>query len=100
MPWRLSWLRPWPLSSSGRTSGTRRSHRAGPRRRPKREEARRILAEADGQVAETERMRLWLDRESGRSALGHFPFEQMALPASEPDLVHAASAIEEVSDAA
>jgi len=45
-------------------------------------------------------MRLWLDRESGRSALGHFPFEQMALPASEPDLVHAASAIEEVSDAA
>jgi hypothetical protein len=66
----------------------------------KRGEARRILAEADAQVAETERMRVWLDRESGRSALGHFPFEQMDIPTREPDLVHAQSAIEEVSDAA
>lgn len=44
------------------------------------EEARRLLAEADAVVGEADRMRAWLDRESGQSALGHYPYEQMGPP--------------------
>jgi hypothetical protein len=46
----------------------------------KRDEARRLLAQADAVVGEADRMRAWLDRESGQSALGHFPYEQMETP--------------------
>ena len=57
----------------------------------KREQARRLVAEADAVAAEIGRMRFWLDRESGRSVLGHFPYAEMALPPAEtavtPDVV-------------
>jgi hypothetical protein len=46
----------------------------------KREEARRMLAEADRRVAGITRKRHWLDRGSGASKLGHYPYEQMPIP--------------------
>lgn len=50
----------------------------------KRDEAQRLLAEADAQVAEVRRFSNWLDRESGRSVLGHFPFADMPASAESP----------------
>jgi len=47
----------------------------------KREEAERLVAEANQLISEAERMRNWLDRETGVSALGHYPFAQMGIPA-------------------
>lgn len=54
----------------------------------KREEAARLLAEAERHVGEQARRRFWLDRISGVSALGHFPFGQIdvPLPPPPPDL--------------
>jgi hypothetical protein len=49
----------------------------------KREQARRALAEAEAAVGETFRMRAWLDRESGKSALTHFPYADMLTPSKE-----------------
>jgi hypothetical protein len=46
----------------------------------KRKAAQRLLEEADAVVGEADRMRGWLDRESGKSALGHYPYEQMPVP--------------------
>lgn len=59
----------------------------------KREEARRLLAEADQNVGGVQRMRHWLDRESGKSPLGHYPFDQMPVPqpSHEPDLLQVLS---------
>lgn len=45
-----------------------------------RQEAQRLLAEAEQVVAGVQRKRLWLDRGSGRSTLGHYPYEEMAIP--------------------
>lgn len=47
----------------------------------KREEARRLLAEADASVGEAERMRFWLARATGESPLGQYPFAEMPVPA-------------------
>ena len=47
----------------------------------KREEAERLVAEANRLVSEATRLRNWLDRETGVSALGHYPFAQMGIPA-------------------
>jgi len=49
----------------------------------KREQAKRLLAEADRVVAGVQRKRFWLDRESGRSTMPHYPFEEM--PVSRPE---------------
>jgi hypothetical protein len=46
----------------------------------KREEAARLLSEADYEVRAIARKRFWLDRGSGRSVLGYYPYEQMAIP--------------------
>jgi hypothetical protein len=46
----------------------------------KRQEAQRLLAEAEQLVVGVERKQHWLDRISGQSALGHFPYEQMTVP--------------------
>ena len=46
----------------------------------KREEARRLLAEADASVGESERMRVWLARATGESPLGQYPFAEMPIP--------------------
>lgn len=60
----------------------------------KREAARRLLAEADAVVGEAHRMHSWLDRESGRSALGHFPYEQIGvLDPAQVEQVEAAAAV-------
>jgi hypothetical protein len=50
------------------------------------EEARRLVAEAERMVGEAERLRNWLDRFTGRSALGHVPFAEMgsSAPISDP----------------
>lgn len=45
-------------------------------------EARRLLAEAESQAGEIERFAFWLDRESGKSALGHIPFAEIGTPSS------------------
>jgi hypothetical protein len=50
------------------------------------EEARRLAAEAERVVGEAERMRNWLDRFTGRSALGHVPFADMGQSAAQSDL--------------
>jgi hypothetical protein len=49
-------------------------------------EARRLVREAEQAVAGATRMRAWLDRFSGRSALGHIPFGVLGAPepASDP----------------
>jgi hypothetical protein len=47
-------------------------------------EIRKLLAEAETQVVETRRLGNWLDRFSGRSALGHYPFEQMEASVEPP----------------
>ena len=41
------------------------------------EEARRLVAEAEQAVGDAARMGTWLDRFSGRSALGHIPFGEL-----------------------
>jgi hypothetical protein len=46
-------------------------------------EARRLLAEAESQAGEIERFAFWLDRESGKSALGHIPFAEIGTPSLE-----------------
>jgi hypothetical protein len=53
----------------------------------KRDEAARLLAEADAQVAEVRRFSSWLDRESGRSALGHHPYSDMPASAEPPTVL-------------
>jgi hypothetical protein len=45
----------------------------------KKAEAARLLAEADRQVREVWRKSAWLDRGSGRSTLGHYPFAEIPL---------------------
>jgi hypothetical protein len=50
----------------------------------KREQARRLLAEAERDAAEPKRMRNWLDRCTGESTLGLYPFEEMGLPLPVP----------------
>jgi hypothetical protein len=47
----------------------------------KRAEAQRLLAEADELERTPQRISLWLDRVTGRSNLGHFPYSEMAAPA-------------------
>ena len=47
-------------------------------------EARRAVAEAEQQAIELVRLRNWLDRESGVSALGHFPYDQMPAAVPQP----------------
>jgi hypothetical protein len=46
----------------------------------KRAEAQAILAEADRLEGETKKMRRWLARMTGDSALGLYPFEQLDVP--------------------
>ena len=46
----------------------------------KRVEAQRLLAEADELERTPARIQLWLDRITGASKLGHFPYELMAAP--------------------
>jgi len=50
------------------------------------EEARRLIAQAERVVLEAERVRGWLDRFTGKSALGHIPFAEMgsSAPTSDP----------------
>jgi hypothetical protein len=50
----------------------------------KRAEARRLLAEAERLSAEPMRLQHWLDRATGASVLGLFPFEQMEAPVRVP----------------
>jgi hypothetical protein len=57
-------------------SGAKASHEA----EAKRAEARALLAEADRLEAAPKRMRLWLDRVTGRSHLGLFPFDEVVAP--------------------
>jgi DNA primase len=52
----------------------------------KRAEARRLQAEADELERTPKRITLWLDRTCGRSHLGHFPYEELAAPASPEPL--------------
>ena len=49
------------------------------------EEARRLVAEAEQAVTDAARMRTWLDRFSGRSALGHIPFGELGHTVSAVD---------------
>jgi hypothetical protein len=49
----------------------------------KRAEAQRLLAEAEGVVACVQRKQSWLDRESGRSSMPHYPYEQVPVPRPE-----------------
>ena len=58
----------------------------------KRQEAERLLAEAERHVAEAVRKRHWLDRVTGQSALGHFPFEHLPLAVPERKELHRAVA--------
>ena len=46
----------------------------------KRAEAQKLLAEADRLEAAPKRLMFWLDRITGRSNLGHFPFAEMVAP--------------------
>jgi hypothetical protein len=68
-----------------------------------RAEAQRLLVEADRQAGEVTRKRFWLDRGTGRSVLGYYPYEQMALPeppeALDMDALLAGGAVTEVSHA-
>jgi hypothetical protein len=50
----------------------------------KRDEARRLLAEAERLSAEPMRLQHWLDRATGASVLGLYPFEQMEVPVPVP----------------
>jgi hypothetical protein len=50
----------------------------------KRQEAARLVAEAEVVAAEVQRKRMWLNRESGpKTPMSHFPFEQVAAPLPE-----------------
>jgi hypothetical protein len=68
-----------------------------------RAEAQRLLAEADGLIGRIDRKRFWLDRGTGRSVLGYYPFEQLGIPMPpEPldlDALMAGGAVVEVGDA-
>lgn len=66
----------------------------------KRAEAQRLLAEAEQQVGEVDRLGLWLDRESGKSALGHLPFDQLATPRLEHVATPSGAEVREVQHAA
>jgi hypothetical protein len=46
----------------------------------KRQEALRLLAEADAHVAGMERMRGWLRRATGESPMGQYPFSELPIP--------------------
>lgn len=46
----------------------------------KREQAQTLLREADALEVTPMRVSLWLDRITGRSKLGHYPYEDMAAP--------------------
>jgi hypothetical protein len=50
----------------------------------KRLEARRLLDEADRLAAEPMRLQYWIDRATGESVLGLFPFESMGSPMRPP----------------
>jgi hypothetical protein len=47
-------------------------------------EVRKLLAEVETQVVETRRLGNWLDRFTGRSVLGHYPFAEMGASVEPP----------------
>lgn len=66
----------------------------------KRAEAQRLIEEADRAVGQVERMRFWLDRESGASVLGHITFDQVQAPGLEHVRKRNGDAVREVEHAA